>query len=325
MSISSSTCSKDECYCPANQLCTCATSTPIPPPELASPRRNPWPSTGVSKALLAKPSPVALASQQQKKQDCLKTCSPFEDPVIGLLGLANHGQTSVESTKEIFQELFNKCLGQEDPAVTEIFLSDDDEDQEEVEGDLMNSEIPSASGSNDNGEKLDSMTIYVADLVQLKDTFERQMREEKMHHERELSETKARNERLKEEMRAQKVQHSLKEELMEKLLEDAKTCNRVLREKMESVQAQLEKKEKVLNETLCEAKAIQSSMEQERERLDAEVCRLTEALMTMNNQGEAKSRGKLRVTTSAPGGLACHTPAPNAEEPSRCLKYWIVI
>ena len=141
MSISSSTCSKDECYCPANQLCTCATSTPIPPPEFASPRRNPWPSTGVSKALLAKPSPVALASQQQKKQDCLKTCSPFEDPVIGLLGLPNHGQTSVESTKTIFQELFDKSLGQEDPAETEIFLSDDDEDQEEVEGDVMNSEI----------------------------------------------------------------------------------------------------------------------------------------------------------------------------------------
>ena len=79
------------------------------------------------------------------------------------------------------------------------------------------------------------------------------------------------------------------------------------------------------SEEIVKFKAIQSSMEQERERLDAEVCRLTEALMTMNDQGEAKSRGKLRVTTSAPGGLACHTPAPNAEEPSRCLKYWIVI
>ena len=330
VSVSSSTCSKDDCYCPANQLCTCATSIPIPPVKRASPQQNPWSSSSTAGVVSAspptKPPPAILVCPQKQRQDSWKAFDPFDDPVISSPSPSSLGLTS-ESSREIFEELLGKSFSREleDPAEAEIFLSDD-EGEEDV-GDL---EPPSASGSNEEveqnrlQEEPDSMITHLEDLLQEKNALERekgQLWAEKMKQEGELFQAKACNDLLKQKLEALEGQHRSEKELLEKVLEEAKACIKVLRERMESLQEQLKQKEikeKKLEETLCEEKELRAKIEREREELEGEVCRLTEALTSSptDDRGAVNSRRILRVTQSAPGGLAGNTSP--GKESSRC-------
>ena len=331
VSVSSSTCSKDDCYCPANQLCTCATSIPIPPVKRASPQLNPWSSSSTAAVVSAtpptKPPSTILACPQKQRQDSWKAFDPFDDPLIGPPGPSSLGLTS-ESSREIFQELLGESFSREleEPAEAEIFLSDD-EGEEDV-GDL---EPPSASGSSEEVEQSrlqeepDGMITHLEDLLREKNALEREKEKlwaEKMKQEGELFQEKACNDLLKQKVEALEVQHRSEKELLEKVLEEAKACIKVLRERMESLQEQLKQKEikeKKLEETLCEEKERQAKMEREREQLEGEVSRLTEALMTSStdDRGGVNSRRMLRATQSAPGGLAGNTFP--GEESSRWL------
>ena len=315
VSVSSSTCSRDECFCPANQLCTCATSMPIPPVEHASPRRKPW-SSAAGLVSVTKPSSASVACSQEIRQYSWKPVGPSS--------LSSTG----ESSREIIQELG-------DPVDAEMFFSDDDEEEEEGEEGVGDLEPPSVSGSNENCEEVeqnrlqgepDGTMTLLEDLLQEKNTLElekRQLWVANMKQEGELFQAKAYNAALKQKLEALEGQHQWEKELMEKVLEEAKACNKVLRERVESVQEQLKQKvtkEKILEETVCEGKEIEARMKRESEQLKAEVCRLTEALTTssMEDRDGVNSRRMLRETRSAPGGLAGHTPLTNGEESSRC-------
>jgi len=337
VSVSSSTCSKDDCYCPANQLCTCATSIRIPPVKRTSPQRNPWSSSSTAGVVSAtpstKPPSAILACPQKQRQDSWKAFDPFDDPVISSPSPSSLGLTS-DSSREIFEELLGKSFSREleDPAEAEIFLSDD-EGEEDV-GDL---EPPSASGSNEEveqnrlQEEPDSMITHLEDLLQEKNALERekgQLWAEKMKQEGELFQAKACNDLLKQKLEALEGQHRSEKELLEKVLEEAKACIKVLRERMESFQEQLKQKEikeKKLEETLCEEKELRAKIEREREELEGEVCRLTEALTSSptDDRGGVNSRRMLRVTQSAPGGLAGNTsPGKESSRLERLRPLW---
>ena len=119
----------------------------------AIPQRNPWSSSTagvVSATPPTKPSAL-LACPQKQTQDSWKAFDPFDDPVgvIGPPSPSSLGLTS-ESSREIFEELLGESLSREpeDPAEAEIFLSDD-----EGEEDVGDVEPPSASGSNEEVEQ----------------------------------------------------------------------------------------------------------------------------------------------------------------------------